>query len=320
MDILDLYIKLLLLVVLPLLGGMAFSRKRWSNPLASRLFALALYAFQTSIAFLAVWNAQLINHSWSLPFITLAGWVLSLLIALSARPLFEHERKQRGAFLFTVCLSNHGYTLLGIVALMVFGEAGLAQATYAQLLIVPFLITICFPIARWFGGEDEGLELRQMLKNNLFDKRNLPLLAMLAGLVLNVTGVERPAVCSDVVRIAVYVGTIISGLAVGLLFNPSRVLAYKRENLFSLVYRATLYPLFFFGAARLFGLNPLDTFVLVLFGIVPSAIYSNLICDFFKLDKDLANSVYIISTTLFLIGVLPVYLLIVKMPWLAGGA
>ena len=311
MNILDLYTKLLVLVVLPLVGGMAFSRKKWSNPLASRLFALALYFFQTSVAFLAVWNAQLFNNSWSLPFIALAGWMMSLVIALAARPLFRHGQKQRGAFLFTVCLSNHGYTLLGIVALMVFGEAGLAQATYAQLLIVPFLILICFPIARHFGSEGEGLNIGQMLKSNLLDKRNLPLLAMLAGLALNVSGIERPPELTGWIRPLVYLGTVISGIAVGLLFNPSHVLAYKRENIFSVVYRSTFYPFFFFGAARLFGLNPLDTFVLILFGIVPSAIYSNLIADFFKLDKGLANSVYIISTALFLIAGLPVYLFIV---------
>lgn len=312
MNILNLYLTLLLLVVLPLAAGMAFSRKSWAATLSSFLFALALYLFQTLVAFLAVWNAQLLNNAWALPFITLTGWFASMAIALAAQPWLRHAPKQRGAFLFSTCLSNHGYTLLGIVALLVFGEVGLAQATYAQLLIVPFLILVCFPVARHFGGESKPTGVRQFLKENLLDKRNLPLLAMLSGLVLNLSGVERPALFSDVIRIAVYIGTLISGIAVGLLFNASKILTYRRENLFSILYRSTLYPLFFFGAAKLFGLGPLDTFVLVLFGIVPSAIYSNLISDLFKLDKNLANSVYIISTTLFLAIVLPVFLFVVS--------
>ncbi|VGO15344.1 hypothetical protein PDESU_03927 [Pontiella desulfatans] len=311
MNLADLYLKLLLLVVLPLVCGMAFSKAAWSGRVSSRLFALALYLFQTLVAFLAVWNAQLINKAWVLPFVALAAWFLSLGIGLLAQPIMKHTAKQRGAFVFTVCLSNHGYTLLGIVALVVFGEEGLAQATYTQLLIVPFLILVCFPVARHFGGEVQGGSIGRMLRQNLVDKRNLPLLAMLAGLALNLTGVERPALFSEVVRIAVYVGTIISGVAVGLLFKASHVLHYKKENLFSLIYRSTLYPLFFIGAARLFHLNPLDTCILTLFGIVPSAIYSNLIADFFNLEKDLANSVYIISTTLFLVVVLPIYVFVV---------
>ncbi|WP_372807832.1 AEC family transporter [Pontiella sp.] len=311
MNVADLYLKLFLLVVLPLLCGMAFSKKPWSGAVSSRLFALALYAFQTSVAFLAVWNARLVNNAWALPFIALAGWFLSMAIGLAAQPFMRHDQPQRGAFLFTLCLSNHGYTLLDIVALVVFGEAGLAQATYTQLLIIPFLILVCFPVARHFGGGLQPGTVGQLLKQNLVDKRNLPLVAMLAGLVLNASGIPRPAVFGDVVHIAVYLGTLVSGVAVGLLFKASHVLAYKKENLFSIVYRSTLYPLFFFGAARLFNLNPLDTVILVLFGIVPSAIFSNLIADLFHLDKNLANSVYLLSTTLFLIVVLPVYLLAV---------
>lgn len=312
MNIAGLYLRLFLLVVLPLAAGMAFSRKAWAPVIASRLFAFALYFFQTLISFLAVWKAQLVNNAWVLPFIALAGWVLSLGIALAAQPFMKHEPRQRGSFLFTVCISNHGYTMLGIVALMVFGEAGLAQGTYTQLLIIPFIILICFPVARYYGGEAAATDIGHFLRANLLDKRNLPLVAMLAGLALNLGGVERPAVCAVILKSAVYLGTVISGIAVGLLFKASHVLQYKKENLFSLVFRSTLYPLFFLAAAGLFNLNALDTFILVLFGIVPSAIFSNLIADMFNLDKDLANSVFIISTLLFLVLVLPLYLFAVS--------
>ncbi|MCK5676226.1 MAG: hypothetical protein KAH99_04340 [Verrucomicrobia bacterium] len=45
---------------------------------------------------------------------------------------------------------------------------------------------------------------------------------------------------------------------------------------------------------------------------MPSAIFSNLISDLFKLDRNLANSVYMVSTALFLIVVLPIFLFIVS--------
>ena len=68
------------------------------------------------------------------------------------------------------------------------------------------------------------------------------------------------------------------------------------------------YPLFFLLAARWLDLPRMESFILVLFGLVPSAIFSNLIADLFNLDRHLANSVYIISTLLFLMVSLPVYL------------
>jgi predicted permease len=310
MNVAELYLKLFVLVVLPLAIGMAFSKRNRAPKLASMLFACAFYFFQTLISFLAVWNAQLVNNAWVLPFIALAGWLLSLGVACAAQPLMEHEARQRGSFLLTLCISNHGYTLLGIISLVVFGEAGLAQATYTQLLIIPFIILVCFPIARHFGGESAGVNIGQFLRSNLLDKRNLPLAAMLAGLVLNIGGIGQPAVFPGILKLCVYLGTVISGVAVGLLFNASHLLRFTKENLFSLVYRSTLYPLFFLCAARLFNLNTLNTLILVLFGIVPSAIFSNLIADLFNLDKDLTNSVFIISTALFLVIILPIYLLV----------
>ncbi len=312
MSVLNLYIQLILLVVVPLIGGMLFSRKAWSRPLSSRLFAIVLYFFHTSIAILAVWQAQLSDRSWVLPFIALTGWCVSMSVAVAANRWMKHTPKQKGAFLFSIGLSNHGYTLLGIIALVTFGEAGLAQATYAQFFITPFLILVCFPIARFYGGTTPGVINRTFLRQNLFDKRNLPLMAMLIGLMLNLTGVERPVVFSAVLPSVVYLGTVLSGIAVGLLFNAARFLTYRRENLFSFAYRSTLYPLFFYGAARLLHLNQLDTFILLLFGIVPSAVFSNLIANMFDLDRDLSNSVFIFSTALFLIAALPLYLFAVR--------
>jgi len=308
MNVPGLYLQLLALVVLPLVVGMVFSRGRHARAVASKLFAFALYFFQTLIPFLAVWKARLGERSWIIPVITVTGWIVSIGAAYLAELWLKHPPRQKGSFLFTACISNHGYSLLGIIALMVFGEAGLAQASYGQLFFMPFLIFICFPIARAYGDDHGRQGVKWSLKENIFDRRNLPLVAMIAGLVLNLSGTQRPAVCSQVVPIAVYCGTLVSGVAVGLLFNPSSIFRYPRENLFSLIYRSTLYPLFFFVLARLLGLGRIDTCVLTLYGIVPSAIFSNLIADMFKLDSDLANSVYIVSTGIFLVVVLPLYL------------
>lgn len=312
MNILDLYLKLLLLVVLPLAAGMAFSRRDWSSALSSRLFTIALYVFHTSIGLLAVWQARLGNNSWVLPFVGLTGWLISLGVALAGNRWMGHSKQQKGSFLLTICLSNQGYTLLGIIALVVFGEAGLAQAIYTQFFLTPYLILICFPLARHYSGLYRTESIGVFLKYNILDRRNLPLVAMLIGLSLNLTGVERPAVFSTIVPMLVYMGTVVSGLAVGLMFNPSHTLRFWKENLFSFAYRCSLYPLILFAAARLLKLDRIDTCILLLFGIVPAAIFSNLIADLFKLDKDLTNSVYIISTILFLIFVLPVFLLAVR--------
>jgi predicted permease len=59
--------------------------------------------------------------------------------------------------------------------------------------------------------------------------------------------------------------------------------------------------------ARAVGLSALDTAILVLYGLVPSALLANLLAVFFELDTDLTSSMFLVSTGLFLVFVLPVF-------------
>jgi hypothetical protein len=77
------------------------------------------------------------------------------------------------------------------------------------------------------------------------------------------------------------------------------------------IYRLTLYPAMFAGMALVCGLGALDTSILVLFGLVPSALFSNLVADFFDLDTDMTASIFAVGTLLFLFLVLPVYTFVV---------
>jgi len=171
----------------------------------------------------------------------------------------------------------------------------------------------CFPIARAFGRAAADKPLARMLFENAIDPRVwVPLLAITLGLGLNAGHVARPAIVAQVTRTLIFVGTAASSCAIGLLFNGFHLQRYWRENLLSLVHRSTLYPLLYWGMARLAGLNPLDTRILVLYGLVPSALLANMLAISFDLDSELTSSVFVVSTLLFLIFVLPVYLLLAQ--------
>src|SRR3954465_15966440 len=100
----------------------------------------------------------------------------------------------------------------------------------------------------------------------------------------------RPALISPITRVLIFLGTTTSSCAIGLLFSGFHLRRYWRENLLSLIHRCTFYPLFYWGLARAIGLNALDTAILVLYGLVPSALLANLLAVFFELDTDLTSS------------------------------
>ena len=303
------YLKLLGLTLLPVAAGIALGRVGVPRRGSKYLFSIALFGCQTVIVVIAVWAARLSGSAFVLPFITLAAWFATAFVARLASGAMGHRPKERGAFICAMCLSNHGYTLLGIVALILFGQEGLSQATYAQLFIVPFLVLFCFPLGRFYGRGEGRTPFAEILKRSILDPRSVPVVAMAAGLALNFSGVERPAWCASVLPYLVYVGTISSGLAVGLLYRGMSLRRFWRENVFSFVYRLSFYPLMYAGMALVFGLGGLDMRILILFGLVPPALFSNLVADFFDLDADLTNSVFIAGTVLFLLAVLPIYAL-----------
>ena len=301
------YAKLLALTVLPVAAGIALRRAGVPRKGSKYLFSVAFFGCQTVIVVIAVWAARLSGVAFALPFLTLAGWFATALVARLASGRMKHGPRERGAFICAMCLSNHGYSLLGIVALMLFGQEGLSQATYAQLFIVPFLVLFCFPRGRFYGQGEGRMPVAELLKRSALDPRSIPVVAMGAGLALNLSGIDRPEWCAAVLPYLVYVGTISSGLAIGLLFRGLALGRFWRESLFSFAYRASVYPLMFAGLALAFGLGGLDARMLILFGLVPPALFSNLVADLFALDSDLTNSLFIVGTTLFLVVVLPVY-------------
>ncbi len=304
------YLKLLGWVLAPLGLGYALRRAGAPKRTSRGLFLFALLGCQMPIVLLAVWVAEISKGARYLPLMTLAGWIVTAGVARLVSGMMDHGPRRRGAFIVSMALSNHGYTLLGLIALVLFGQAGIAQATYAQALVVPFLVLVCFPIGRFYGRGHGQMSMRSVILDTLRDPRSLPLAAMIAGLALQAGGVPRPAWCARVLRVLVYAGTVTSGMAVGFLLRKLDMTLFVRENVFSFVYRSTVYPLMFFLMARLAGLNHTDTCILVLFGLVPCALFASLVADFFDLDTDLTSNMFLIGTLLFLLVTLPVYVAI----------
>ena len=301
----------------PVAVGAIWSRFGAPASASRRLFNFSFYGAQTFITLCSLWIARIDRTSVMMPVLATSGWLLTAGFAWGVSAWLKHPRERRGAFIATMSQSNNGFTLLGFVALVLFGEAGLAQATYSQAFSAPFLLLFSFPVARSFSsaGSASGKSFRRVLLDNVLDPRVfLPLATISCGLALNLLGVLRPPVIGSVVRRLIYVGTATSGCAVGLLYRGAQLSRFWRENVVSFAYRSTLYPLFYAGLALLFGLGPLDARILILYGLVPSALLANYLAVLFELDTDLTSSVFVVSTVAFMVSVLPAFAWLSKLP------
>jgi predicted permease len=300
-------------VLLPIALGVLLSKRGVPKSAARGLFAFGFYGCQTAVTTCAIWVARIQAEARVLPALALLGWLVTAALAWLVSGKLGSHSQRRGAFILSMAMSNNGFTLLGFVALAAFGEAGLAQATYAQLLYTPFFLLCCFPIARAFGRRTEAQPLLDTLLANAVDPRVwVPLISIALGLALNAGHVPRPAFVAPLTRGLIFVGTAASSCAIGLIFSGFHLRRYWRENLISLGYRGTLYPLLYWSLARWAGLRPLDTRILVLYGLVPSALLANMLAVFFDLDSELTSSMFMVSTLCFLLLVLPLYLLLAQ--------
>jgi predicted permease len=304
------YIELLAWIVLPLLAGVALRHRGARRELASRALSIALYGCQVPISVFALWVARVKGESSALPLLVLSGWVATLGLWWRLSRGLRGAPQRRGAFVAAMSMSNHGFTLLGFVALALFGEAGLAQATYAHFFAVPYTLLFCFPMCRYFGQHGR-LDFSTALRENLRDPRVLvPLGAMVLGMALNLSDVPRPEIFGTLTHGLIWIGTALCGIAIGIIARGALLKRYWRENVASFAYRHTLNPLLFLGLALAAGLGPLDTRVLVLYGLVPSGLMANMAAVFFDLDSDLTSSLYLVGTALFFIVTLPVFALV----------
>ena len=300
----------------PVLLGTIWGRLGAPQAAPRLLFNFAFYGCQTFITLCSLWIARIDRTSVMMPVLSTSGWLLTAGIAWLVSVWFRHPPDRRGAFIVAMSQSNNGFTLLGFVALVLFGELGLAQAAYSQSFNGPYLLLFCFPVARIYSSAaGAGKTLRQIVLQNLTDPRVfLPLATISMGLCLNLGSVARPPIVGEIVRPLIYLGTACSGAAVGLLYRGALLRRYWRENAFSFAYRSTLYPLYYAGLAWLFELDPLDARILILYGLVPSALMANYLAVSFELDTELTSSVFVVSTVLFLVGVLPAYAWFSAMP------
>ena len=187
----------------PVAAGAIWSRLGAPASASRRLFNFSFYGAQTFITLCSLWIARIDRSSALMPLLATSGWLLTAGFAWLVSVWLKHPAQRRGAFIATMSQSNNGFTLLGFVALVLFGEPGLAQATYSQALSAPYLLLFCFPIARVYSsaGAAAGKSLGRILLDNVTDPRVfLPLVTISAGLGLNLLGVPRPPVISKIGR------------------------------------------------------------------------------------------------------------------------
>lgn len=307
---------LAVLVVSLVSGYLAATRFGVPERYAKTIMTIVLVSFNWLIALLAIWRVQLSSR---FIWLVIAGVVLLLSVtALSTVifSLFKIDSARRLTLILAGSLSNLGYTGGAFICYGLFGIAGLALANIYIILWVPVAFFVFLPLLKVHELKAKGLDARFSL-NYIIDFRCIALPAVIVAVILNLSHVEFPAFISKfyIIDVLVYVASAMAFFSVGLQVKLSdlknRLNLYLIVSVIKFVLTPAIAVLFIF-ILYLAGINlpELVKKVIIVMSVTPSAVLMVTMSNVFDLDTTLASSVWIFTTSVFVILIVPILIFV----------
>lgn len=220
---------------------------------------------------------------------------------------------EQAASVFTAGMFTNVLTFGGLIGFVFFGELGYLLAQLFTMFISASYYLIGYPVSYNIG---KGIT-PVFRPNPRFFRENpfvfFPLAAMALGLVLNTTGIVRPAFVETVVAINVPLVAVLLGAAIGLSLRFSSISTYRREIGIVMLIKFALMPALLLPLGLMVGLPDMGGGIpfrmLVVLSVMPVAFNALVPPAIFGFDLDLANSAWIV-TTASLVVIVPVLYLI----------
>ena len=297
----------------PLLAGyIAYQRGRISDALCNALIRFNIIVMATLLAVLSFWVMPLSKSLLWLPLFSALFMLVPGSIAYLTFARRHKDALSRGAYYMSAMLTNIG-TIAGLSAFILYDEVGFAYVQIVSSFQVGLLVLVCFPLAAMFRaqGAKEGTRVHLSLRELFLTPNQVPVLGLIAGLALNVYGVERPAVLGTAFQALVHIGAWTALFPVGCLVDFSRALPYIKKTADLIPLRFLLTPLIFFGLCRLLFADSVLIGSVLLIAAAPTAINAVLTARLYKLNVDLTVASFLVTTIIYLLLFYPLFFLYV---------
>jgi len=252
----------------------------------------------------------------ALPFIGIFALMLGGILAFVFAKLLKMSRKQMGAYIISGGFTNIG--LIGALLCFLFlGEAGFALASFYKFFEMFSYYVFGFPIAKSFsGGVVKPESFRERVKKAYTDPFVLTAtVSMLAGVILNISDVERPAFFTSITAVFVPLATILILSSIGMAMVINRVGKYIKEGILIALIKFAIVPIVVTTIAYFLGFGEIDRGlplkVVLILSCMPVGFTAMVPPTIYDLDVDLANATWLV-TNLLLVLVVPLLLYLIR--------
>jgi predicted permease len=266
----------------------------------------------------AIWALNLSDlRIISLPFIGVFAIFMGGFLGYLSSKILNLNRKQTGVFIICGSFTNIG-SIGSLVTFILLGESAFAMVPFYKLLEGIIYYSIGFPIAKSMSdtiSQDESFS--QKILNVLTDKYVLVAMSsILAGLLLNIMGFERPSLYSNLNSILIPIGTLLMLSSIGMAIHFGRIFSYLKEAGIIAFIKFLLVPLAVYLLTLFLGLDKVDgglpVKVSVVLASMPVAFTALVPPTLYDLDLDLANAAWFVTTSM-LVLVIPVLSIVIEL-------
>lgn len=293
-------------IILPMILGM-WLRRRGLAPAFIRSF--------NRVNVVGVTTALSVLSFWSIHLTPLLLWLPLSIFPICFIPcawffLFERRRfsdpRETGSYLICMMMGNIG-TVSALCGYVLFGEKGFA---YVQMIAVPQIIVFvlfAFPAAQyyralWDGGDQKPLF---QVKDMLLTWNQLPVAGVAAGMLLSGFDVPRPDEAKWAFSALIHIGAWMGMISVGYGINLRRAMAYAGRMTRLAAVRFFLAPVFLWGMTRLMTDDQEILVSILLAASAPTAVFSVMAAQLYKVSVDLAEAAFLTSTIAYLFLIYP---------------
>jgi hypothetical protein len=288
----------------------------WTAPFSRRLKIVSIFMLNP---------IPIIDSFWRLPLDTKGLFLLPILgvlsLAVGGGSAFLLSRwlkipPKRAASVFTSGMFTNILSFGGLIAFVFFGYRGYAFVQLYNMLVSVSYYMIGFPLSHRISLGPGG-KLPHGASGTLRDRPYMvvPILALTAGLVLNVVHAARPLWLDSVSGILIPGIAGLLGFSIGLTLYVSRMKDYRVEIPLVMLIKFLIIPAVMIPLGAILGLpavaGGLAFKVLIIVSVMPVAFNAVVPPAVYGFDLDLANSAWIATTTA-LIVVLPILYLILR--------
>jgi predicted permease len=234
--------------------------------------------------------------------------------ALAASRFLGLDRKSTGSMMTCGAFTNLG-SIGGLVSFMFHGEPGYALAALFRMFEPLLYFLVGFPLAKTYAQEASEqnrlrLDPRAMVRDQLI---LMPVLGIGSGVVLNLAGLVRPEPLGIINSWLILASTTGMLFAVGLNMQFGATRRYLRESAAIAGIKYAVLPVsltliaLVLGYGRIDGGLPLR--IVITMSAMPVAFNALVPPSLYGLNKDLANSAWLVSMVV-LVAVLPLLSLV----------